>query len=45
LGPRGALLLLTALEQNAARLRDELSGYHPNELIDAYLADAEPRRT
>jgi UDP:flavonoid glycosyltransferase YjiC (YdhE family) len=32
-------------KQNVAQLRDELSGYHPNELIDAYLADAEPRRT
>jgi len=26
-------------KQNVARLRDELSGYHPNELIEAYLAD------
>jgi UDP:flavonoid glycosyltransferase YjiC (YdhE family) len=26
-------------KQNVARLRDELSGYHPNELIDAYLAN------
>jgi UDP:flavonoid glycosyltransferase YjiC (YdhE family) len=24
-------------KQNVARLRDEFSGYHPNELIDAYL--------
>jgi UDP:flavonoid glycosyltransferase YjiC (YdhE family) len=28
-------------KQNVARLRDELSGYHPNELIDAYLAKDE----
>jgi UDP:flavonoid glycosyltransferase YjiC (YdhE family) len=26
-------------KQNVARLRDELSAYRPNELIDAYLAD------
>ncbi len=26
-------------KQNVARLRAELSGYHPNELIDAYLAN------
>lgn len=26
-------------KQNVARLRDELSGYHPNELIDAYLSN------
>ncbi len=32
-------------KQNVARLRAELSGYHPNELIDAYLADGEARRT
>ncbi len=32
-------------KQNVVRLRDELSGYHPHELIDAYLADAESRRT
>ncbi|HSH77657.1 MAG TPA: glycosyltransferase [Herpetosiphonaceae bacterium] len=32
-------------KQNVARLRDELSGYHPNEMIDAYLADGEARRT
>jgi UDP:flavonoid glycosyltransferase YjiC (YdhE family) len=31
-------------KQNVARLRDELSAYHPNELIDAYLADDEARR-
>jgi hypothetical protein len=33
-------------KQNAQRLRDELTGYHPHELIDAYLADCkvlEPR--
>jgi UDP:flavonoid glycosyltransferase YjiC (YdhE family) len=30
-------------KQNVARLRDELSGYHPNELIDAYLSDGETR--
>ena len=28
-------------KQNVARLRDELNGYHPNELIDAYLSDCE----
>jgi UDP:flavonoid glycosyltransferase YjiC (YdhE family) len=28
-------------KQNVARLRAELSGYHPNELIDAYLSGAE----
>jgi hypothetical protein len=28
-----------------ARLRDEHSGYHPNELMNAYLADADPRST
>ena len=26
-------------KQNVARLRDELSGYHPNELIDTYLSN------
>jgi UDP:flavonoid glycosyltransferase YjiC (YdhE family) len=26
-------------KQNVARLRDELEGYHPNELIDAYLSN------
>jgi len=30
-------------KQNAARLRDEISGYHPNELIDAYLANGHAR--
>jgi UDP:flavonoid glycosyltransferase YjiC (YdhE family) len=31
-------------KQNVARLRDEFSAYHPNELIDAYLTDhAVPR--
>ena len=30
-------------KQNVARLREELSGYHPNELIDAYLSDGEAR--
>ena len=30
-------------KQNVARLRDELNGYHPNELIDAYLSDCEAR--
>ncbi len=33
-------------KQSAQRLRDELTGYHPHELIDAYLADCkvlEPR--
>jgi UDP:flavonoid glycosyltransferase YjiC (YdhE family) len=32
-------------KQNVARLRDELSGYQPNELIAAYLADGAARRT
>ena len=26
-------------KQNVARLRDEFNSYHPNELIDAYLAN------
>lgn len=30
-------------KQNAARLRAELSGYHPYELIDAYLSGGERR--
>jgi len=30
-------------KQNVARLRDELSGYHPNELIDAYLSNGKAR--
>jgi len=29
--------------QNVARLRDELSRYHPNELIEAYLCDGAAR--
>jgi UDP:flavonoid glycosyltransferase YjiC (YdhE family) len=32
-------------KQNAARLRDELSRYHPYELIDAYLANGLVRST
>lgn len=32
-------------KQSVARLRDELSAYHPHELIDAYLADVEARGT
>jgi UDP:flavonoid glycosyltransferase YjiC (YdhE family) len=32
-------------KRNVARLRDELSTYHPNELIDAYLTDGEARLT
>ncbi len=32
-------------KQNVARLRGELSGYHPHALIDAYLADNEARST
>lgn len=31
------------LKQNVARLRAEFSGYHPNELIDAYLSNGEAR--
>ncbi len=31
--------------ENVARLRDELGGYHPHELIDAYLAGGEAGRT
>ena len=31
-------------KQNVTRLRDELSAYHPHELIDAYLAGGEARR-
>jgi hypothetical protein len=30
-------------KQNVARLRDEFSGYHPNELIDAYLSNGKAR--
>jgi UDP:flavonoid glycosyltransferase YjiC (YdhE family) len=32
-------------KQNVARLRDELSRYHPHELIDAYLANGAAHRT
>ncbi len=44
---RAAERLLSELhwKQNVTRLRDELSAYHPHELVDAYLADAEPCRT
>ena len=37
----GRLLSEPRWKQTVARLRDELSGYHPNELIDAYLSKAE----
>jgi UDP:flavonoid glycosyltransferase YjiC (YdhE family) len=42
---RGAERILSEPQwkQNVARLRDELSGYHPNELIDAYLSNGEAR--
>jgi UDP:flavonoid glycosyltransferase YjiC (YdhE family) len=30
-------------KQNVARLRDELSGYHPNDLIDVYLSNGKTR--
>jgi UDP:flavonoid glycosyltransferase YjiC (YdhE family) len=38
---RGAQRLLSEpqWQQSVARLRDELSSYHPNELIDAYLSN------
>jgi hypothetical protein len=37
------LLREPAWKRSAVRLRDELSKYHPNELIEAYLCDASTR--